>query len=130
MFEQRFVSALVIALGTIALTVATVTIIVGPAEPSSADVAPCGLEAIPDQGVSVLTCEDPFDVERSRVWAIWTHCRRCDTQPGALPGPWKLVCESGVTVSLDGAGSSWTRCNAETGADARLDVSSECRLVR
>lgn len=131
MFEQRFLTALAIALGTIALTVASAAIIEGDGQPTVDSGQRCGLEPVPEVGVSVLTCVDSYDVERSRVWAVWTHGSHCVAEPGALPGPWRLECDSGVHLSIDSAHDmSWTRCSVDTSDDPRTDVSSVCRVAR
>lgn len=131
MFEQRFLSVLALSLGVIALTVASVSLFddAGTA-PASAE-RTCGLEPVPHVGVSVLRCEDPFDAERSLVWAMWTHASHCVAESGATPGPWQLDCDNGVSIQLDSSyDGTWKSCGVSWQSDVRPDLSSTCTLRR
>lgn len=130
MFEQRFLSVLALSLGIIALTVASIAVVESAlTEPT--DTRGCGLEPVPEVGVSVLRCADPFDPERSLVWAVWTHASHCVAESGALPGPWRLECDNGVSFQLDSShDGAWRSCGVSWRDDARHDLSSTCDLSR
>lgn len=130
MFELRFLSAVALSLGTIALTVATAAVLDGGGEPE-ARTASCGLDAVPEVGISVLSCEDPYDVDGSRVWAIVTHDSHCIAETGAAAGPWELECDNGVDLTLDSSyDGAWTSCGIRVEPEVAADLSASCRLSR
>lgn len=129
MFEQRFLVVLAMSLGVIALTVATLAVL--ETRGARSDAPGCGLDPIPETGLSVLRCEDPFDAGRSLVWAVWTHKGHCVTESGALPGPWRFACENGVRFQLERAyDGTWKSCGVSWQEDVRPDLSSPCGLER
>lgn len=131
MFEQRFLSVLTVSLGVIALTVASIAIVENEGTALPRDARTCGLEPVPEVGVSVLRCEDPFDADRSLVWAVWTHASHCVAESGAVPGPWQLECDNGVSFQLDSSyDGAWRSCGVSWRNDVRPELSSTCTLRR
>lgn len=129
MFEQRFLSVLATCIGIIALSAASISLLKGAM--SASDTRGCGLEPVPEAGISVLRCEDPFDSERSLVWAVWTHKSHCVAEPGALPGPWRLECDNGVSFQLDSSyDGTWKSCGVSWHEEVRPELSSTCGLER
>ncbi len=130
MFEQRFFTALALSLGTIALTVSGLAVLDDATSAADEGVS-CGLEPVPEVGISVLSCPDPYDVDRSRVWAVWTHGGHCAAQPATPAGAPRIACDSGVTFSLDASpDASWRRCSVEVTVEVDESLSSDCHRVR
>lgn len=131
MFELRFLSVLAVSLGVIALTAASIAIVENEGRAPAGDTRTCGLEPVPEVGVSVLRCEDPFDTGHSLVWAVWTHASHCVAESGAVPGPWNLECDNGVSIQLDSSyDGAWKSCGVSWRNDVRPDLSSTCMLTR